>query len=97
MISCERNYGEVKQSFCFTGNALRSVCARSTEADSLACGQVFALPIPNREESNDTSSPLVVKVVSRDAHGRRSTAWLTIAEEPMPMRLTELPKTSTNR
>ncbi|MEX2288584.1 MAG: hypothetical protein WD648_15915 [Planctomycetaceae bacterium] len=84
-IACERNFGETRESACFSGETLQLLRQPTALPIDPRHSAVFELPIPPLSDVSDGQARhLCVKVVSRDADGRRTTAWLTLGDPDSP-------------
>lgn len=92
-IACEWNYDEVRKPYCFMQDRLQ----QSWPGAFFSASRVFELEIPSNDEDGTEAEPLIVKVVGRDARGRRATAWAQAQGASRTLQLTEVPANSETR
>ena len=91
-IGCERHQGQFWQSVCFAGANLIErkieVLAVASPADNGAgISECYQLPLSSKHPAD---TDILVKVVARDARGRRVTAWANLEAPPThELRITE--------
>lgn len=73
LVACEKKRGDATESFCFSGNRLEN--CRETNGSANAPGRParYVLPLPSADASAEDWR---VKVVARNAQGRRVSAWI---------------------